>query len=243
MTGDRDDDATVGFREGVTVVVELPADTLSYAAEDVVRLAGGASTRSEGMLRARIAALRPRLLAVAEPRYAVAVHTVTSAADHRLSLAGGRSLSFGMAAAGATPAALAAVVCTMGTGVDAAEAEISAASGTLDAWMFDALALAALEALELVAWRDVARGAAGRGLYVGTPLVPAVGDLPPGAQHELFACVDAVSAGVNLDASGTMSPLKSFSCWVPLVTTPTDADATLHLCESCDREACRFRRP
>jgi hypothetical protein len=77
---------------------------------------------------------------------------------------------------------------------------------------------------------------------VGTPLVPAVGALPPVSQHELFACFDAAAAGVSLDAAGTMRPLKSFSCWLPLLVEPTACDDTLHLCESCGLDGCHFRQ-
>jgi len=227
--------------DGATRVVRVPARDVVPAEEDVLRLAGSASARSRPLVRERVAALTPLLVSCATPAYALAMYAVETAAGGRLALAGGRLLSFGVDAIGAAPGALAALLCTMGEGPDAAETELAAASGPLDAWMFDALVLAALESLELLAWQDAARRAGRLGLYVGMPLVPAVGDLPPAAQHELFACLDATATGVSLDENGTMRPLKSFSCWVPLVGEPTGSDARLHLCESCDLEACRFR--
>jgi hypothetical protein len=228
--------------DGTTTLVEVPVEELSFAAADVVRLAGGERARARAMLRDRIAAVTPLLPSSAQPRYAVALHAVDAAADERLTLAGGRSVSFGVRAVGATPPALAALVCTIGAGPDAAGANLSAASGPLDAWVFDAVVLAALESLEMLGWRHVARTAARSGLYVGAPLVPAVGTLPPTLQHELFACVDAAAIGVSLDAAGTMRPLKSFSCWLPLVSEATSGDPRLHLCESCDLDGCRFRQ-
>ena len=226
---------------GSTVSVGVAPVELRPTPQDVAQHAGGEGFALTTEMQQRVNALLPMIADRVRPRYSYAAHRVSWIVHSSLALANGVELPFGLDVASVRPHGLVAAVCTMGAGTDSLQAELGTGS-PLDAWLLDATVLAELDLLESRCLQDVSQYAVGAGLFVGPALVPAVAGVPQPAQQGLFECIDAAVTGVALNELGVMTPLKSFSCWLPLVTAPVDGRDGLHLCERCDLDTCAFRR-
>jgi hypothetical protein len=223
------------------VCVHVDPGLLQPMPEDVAHHAAGQGSTLRGDMRETLRTLLPKVAQRVRPRYAYAAHRVAHVADSSLVLANGVEIPFGLSAVDRKPSGLVAAVCSMGPDTDGLQAELGL-EGLLDAWLLDATLLAGLDLLETRCLQDIAGRAAPAGLCVGPALVPGVAGVPDAAQATLFECLGAAAAGVSLNETGAMRPLKSFSCWFPLMVGPAAAADGLHLCERCDLDSCAFRR-
>jgi hypothetical protein len=131
-------------------------------------------------------------------------------------------------------------VCTIGPALEALTAACFAADPAMSVAL-DALGSAAVDLLASTLSRQVDERAAAEGMRTTMPLSPGLLGWPlESGQRQLFALVDAASAGVSLTAGCMMMPRKSTSLAIgigPNVEHSGDA------CDYCSVAAsCRYRQ-
>jgi hypothetical protein len=230
---------TVAEIYGGAVAVDVDAERLRPSLAEVALHAGGPRFGLSDEMAATVRALIDAVAISARPHIAHAARRVERVSGRALVLEGGPELPIADLVAAAA-AGVVGAVCTLGPEVDALRDELGL-DNMLDAWLLDATQLAVLDLLEDYCFQHVAQRAATAGLCVGTALVPGVGGVPDTTQRVLLDLLGAAAAPVGLNRAGAMTPLKSFSCWLPLVGE-ADARDGLHLCESCDLPHCSFKR-
>lgn len=132
---------------------------------------------------------------------------------------------------------VAAVVCTIGPGVE----QLSAAQDNLIlALALDGLGNAAVEAVGQQVCSRLGERARAAGLTTSVPLSPGEPDWPVDVgQPQIFSLLGPGPAGVRLTESGMMIPKKSISFVVGIGPNMEQTD----LCELCSmREKCRYRQ-
>ncbi len=135
---------------------------------------------------------------------------------------------------------LAAIVCTIGPGLEKQVTEYSQGGKTLRAMLLDGIGSAAVDILAQEACRFVSGEASTRGLQRSSPVNPGMPGLPITEQWNLLELVHAGNIGVSLTSSGVMVPRKSTSMIIatgPKMETWTQAD----VCARCNlRDTCPY---
>jgi hypothetical protein len=133
---------------------------------------------------------------------------------------------------------VAAVICTIGPEL---EAEVNRMFGDdpVLGLALDGFGNAATELLEQQICGQIGKRAQAEGLTASTPLSPGVPEWPVEiGQPQIFALVDAASAGIQITPGGMMIPKKSVSFVVGIGPEMTRTDP----CEICSlKEMCRYR--
>lgn len=174
-----------------------------------------------------------------EPTTAYEIYKVTGIAPDRVSLEGDAAVS-GSLIPSTFPEAkeLAAVVCTIGPGLEKQVTEYSRGGETLRAMLLDGIGSAAVDTLAQEACRFISAEALARGLQGSSPVNPGMPGLPITEQWNLLELAHADDIGVSLTSSGIMVPRKSTSLIIamgPEMKTWTQAE----ICARCNlRETC-----
>ncbi|MCK4274839.1 MAG: hypothetical protein KAW90_08080, partial [Dehalococcoidales bacterium] len=135
---------------------------------------------------------------------------------------------------------LAAIVCTIGPGLEKQVTEYSQGGETLRAMLLDGIGSAAVDTLVIEVCHCIANEASSRGLQAGSPVNPGMPGLTITEQGNLLGLARAGDIGVNLTSSGIMVPRKSTSLILalgPKMETWTQAD----VCARCNlRDTCPY---
>lgn len=204
---------------GSARIVHVPPDTLRPDVPDVTRCSCGPDYTPRDSVREAIEQLIPVVLADVDPRFSYSVFRVAAAGGEAVELTDSRLVELKLDPDEPLPAALAAVLCTVGAVDERLEGMIES-RGPLDAWIAQGIAMAQLERLEQQAMRHLLDAAADAGLRATTFIEP---DVAAQSQRDLFASVEADELGVRLTEYGTMDPRLSYSFWLPLYA---DAEST-----------------
>lgn len=135
---------------------------------------------------------------------------------------------------------LAAIVCTIGPGLEKQVTEYSQGGETLRAMLLDGIGSAAVDILAQEACRFISGEALKRGLQGSSPVNPGMPGLPITEQWNLLELAHAGNIGVSLTSSGVMVPRKSTSMIIatgPEMKTWTQAE----ICARCNlRDTCPY---
>lgn len=197
---------------GIAHTVHIDAAELQPDVGDVTRCSCGPDYTPRESVRLAIEQLIPTVLADVDPRFAYAVFKVAAREEQGVELTDSRLVELKLDPHAPLPAALAAVLCTVGAVDERLEGMIES-HGPLEAWIAQGIAMAQLERLERWAMRhilDLARAATLQATAYTEP------DVATRSQQDLFNSVDAAALGVRLTEYGTMEPRLSYSFWLPL---------------------------
>ncbi|MFZ2058158.1 MAG: hypothetical protein WAV54_12195 [Acidimicrobiales bacterium] len=130
-------------------------------------------------------------------------------------------------------------VCSIGPGVEETASECLAEDRAI-AVALDAFGSAAIDLLSQEMCQRVDEGAKAEGLRTTVPLSPGLVGWPVASgQHQIFALVDAASAGVSLSEWYMMVPNKSTSMAIGI---GADVEHAGESCDYCSMAAtCRYR--
>jgi hypothetical protein len=175
-----------------------------------------------------------------QPRVVQERFSVESVRHDRLLLEGGQALRGQLIAQHLAPAEeVVVIVCTIGS---ALEESSSAAVGRdlVHAMALYGVGSAAVEVLANSACRRIELEAAGRALQTTIPLSPGmIGWSVEEGQPQIFRLLDTAPIGVELNAGGVMTPLKSLSMVMGLGRKMTHQGRT---CDYCAMKAtCHYR--
>jgi hypothetical protein len=201
--------------------VHIDASELRPDTGDVTRCSCGPDYTPRESVRLAIEQLIPTVLADVDPRFAYAVFRVAAREGEGIELTDSRIVELKLDPEEPLPAALAAVICTVGAVDERLEGMIES-HGPLDAWIAQGIAMAQLERLEQRAMRHVLDLARAAGLQATTYMEP---DVATRSQQDLFDSVDAAALGVRLTEYGTMEPRLSYSFWLPLYPGTHDSQS------------------
>lgn len=216
-------------------------DVRSLDRGEVLRYLGYAGQTLTEELDARIDAGMARCLEVARPRGCVRIFDVAERGERDgepvISLAGCALELWGSSIAahldGAVAAAVLAVTAGMGVEAELRRLSLTDPVGQL---VLDAAGSALVERAADAAEASVVTAAADRGLFCSSRFSPGYGDLPLATQAPLLATLDAQRAlGITLSADYLMSPTKSVTAVVGLLTAPREGiRASCAACPCCD---------
>jgi hypothetical protein len=134
--------------------------------------------------------------------------------------------------------AMAAFVVTIGPRLETIARAMMQTGETLDGYLLDTVGSMAVEAAADVLERDVAALAAARGWKNTNRFSPGYCTWETAGQHALFGLLPPRPAGVALNESSLMSPLKSLSGIIGLGET---VEHRPYLCDMCAMETCHQR--
>lgn len=138
------------------------------------------------------------------------------------------------------PVHLAAVLGTLGPGLERRCRELSGQGCLFQATLLDAVGTAMLDRLGIHLRRRLQREAAQTGRFLGPRFSPGLGSYPMEAQTLLHRWSGAESLGVTLNASFILEPVKSISFFSLISSTPGPAPAR-NKCSECSLRHCQFR--
>ncbi len=217
-----------------------PAD-LAVRPDQVARYFGGAQYVPDPGTRERIAAAAAAGLRLIRPAAAVGLHPIVETIPGGdIVLADGAVLTGGAALCGPQNVYLAAVVGTLGPGLEAHSRELTRGGDLYTATLMDAVGVALLDRLGEILHGELSRRAAKRGLFCGCRLGPGLNGFPVEAQRLIFTLTDAGAIGVTLNDSLVMTPVKSISFLAPL--GPARERPPAAKCDACGLKNCQFRQ-
>ena len=226
-----------------SVTIRLAAETLSADPGQVNRYAGGSRYRPDG---ARRGLAREALAAAGQlitPALVYAVHPVSSRSPSgRVELHNGCSVSLPAGVTDSPTACLAALVCTLGPGLEEACRRLHRQGQVLEALFLDAAGTALLEALGERAYDLLGARARPQGLFLWCRFAPGYESIPLTEQALLFRLVDAAAIKVRLNRHLVMTPNKSLSFFVTLTDEKSSAQ-NIYKCQACSIKDCRYRLP
>lgn len=134
--------------------------------------------------------------------------------------------------------AVVAFVATIGSALEREARQAMATGEPLDGFILDAIGSAAADACAAAAARQIAKDAAACGWRATNRYSPGYCSWDTADQANLFALLPAQPAGVELNKSGLMHPLKSVS---GVVGVGPDVRFVEYTCAFCAMESCRQR--
>jgi hypothetical protein len=138
---------------------------------------------------------------------------------------------------------LAAVVGTIGHGLEKQVTEYFKRGEPLRGVLLDGIGSAAVDTLTQEACKLIAGEASSRGYQTSSPISPGMPGLPIAEQWQLFKLVPAREIGVSLTTAGIMMPRKSVSMVIgigPRMKKWTQAEVCARCCLG---KTCRYRIP
>lgn len=133
-------------------------------------------------------------------------------------------------------------VCTIGERLESEVARLFADKEYLKAVILDAAGSALAESLTDAVAESIGRECRKFGFLVSMRYSPGYGDWDLKEQRELFALLDSV-AGVSLNESCLMKPLKSVSFACAVGRDLPEVLTHKRKCDLCARQDCKFRSP
>lgn len=130
---------------------------------------------------------------------------------------------------------------TIGGFLDEVIAQLSVNGDILQASVLDAVGSSAVEKLVQIVETRVREQAAKDGLTAGRRVSPGYCDWEVAQQSELFKALGEDTAGIELSASGCMTPRKSLSSIIGL-GRPGNGIETFYPCGACPSQECPGRR-
>ena len=135
---------------------------------------------------------------------------------------------------------IAAIIGTLGSGLEKHCRELAGGGDIYESTLFDAIGTAMLDLLSDNICTTLEEVGKQYGLVRGPRFAPGTDGYPLEHQYQLFQMADAVSVGVSLNASAIMSPTKSISFFVVLTQT-VSKNKTDNKCGLCRLRNCQFR--
>lgn len=216
----------------MSIAIKLNFDDLVVTPEDVARYAGGSRYRPDPE--------RKRLAADILKCAATLVHPAFVYAAHHINTIDPVSLFLPPDKLDSGAVFIVAAVCTLGSELEKETSNLMAQGKALDALFLDAAGVALLEALSDETHAHLEKEAGEKDLFAGCGFGPGYGNIPVGAQKSLFELVNPEAIGVQLKASGILSPLKSLSFWVMWTSQPQPEGST-YKCQNCALNNCKYR--
>ncbi len=224
------------------MAIRLAPDSLPASPRQVNRYAGGSRYQPDdtrhGLVRAAIATAGQLIT----PALVYAVHPVASRfADGTLTLHNGLTVQLPSNERDLDTGYVAAIVCTLGPGLEETCRQLSRQGNVLEALFLDAAGVALLEALGDHAYELLGQRARADRVFASCRFAPGYGSMPITEQSLLFRLVDAGAIGVQLNRHLVMSPYKSLSFFT--ILSPERSSArNVYKCQACSLQDCRFRR-
>ena len=135
---------------------------------------------------------------------------------------------------------LAAVVATLGIGLEQTCRDLCGRGEIYNATLLDAVGTCQLEALAAVCRKRLGEEARQRGVFNGVRFAPGLNGCDLNRQANLFRLVNTDRIGVDLNSDCIMKPVKSISMFTLFTSRPTDENE-YHKCRHCDLKHCQFR--
>ena len=134
--------------------------------------------------------------------------------------------------------AIAAFVVTIGSKLENAARELMTAGKTVEGYVLDTIGSAATEALADVLEKEIAATVAARGWKITNRFSPGYCSWETGGQQALFSLFPDQPAGVTLNESSLMSPIKSVSGVIGLGPS---VEHRPYACDMCGMTTCHQR--
>lgn len=219
---------------------------LNLDMQEVLRRQGVAGRNS---IPPKIQDVTGEMLAVLERRrlleaaFVCEILPIAGIEENRIVLEGGRGLN-GPALPAFFPEAgeLAAVVCTIGPGLEKQVGDFSKRGEPLRGLLLDGIGTAAVDGVVHEALKFVAATAVARGLKTSSPVNPGMPGFPLTAQPDVLELARADEIGVSLSPSGMLLPRKSVTMVMGIgLKMPELTQA--EVCARCGmRETCSYRK-
>jgi hypothetical protein len=224
-----------------SVAIRLAPDSLPASPRQVNRYAGGNRYQPDdtrhGLVRAAIATAGQLIT----PGLVYALHPVASRfADGSLTLHNGLAVQLPLNGSDLDTGYVAAIVCTLGPGLEETCRQLNRQGKVLEAFFLDAAGVALLEALGDHAYGILAQRAGADGFFASCRFAPGYGSMSITEQSLLFQLVDAGAIGVQLNRHLVMRPCKSLSFFSSLTRVRSSA-GNVYKCQACSLKDCRFR--
>ena len=224
------------------VIRDIP---LSLKTGEVLRREG---FREHSKVRSEIKSLIHELLAsvkkahLVAPAVAYEIYPITGMSAGQLSLEGNLVVHSPLLPSLLAEAKeLAAVVTTIGPGLEKQVTDYTSQGEPLRGLLLDGIGSAAVDSLNQEVCKLMAGEASSRGYQASSPISPGMPGLPITEQWPLFEMVPAGEIGVSLTSAGVMVPRKSASMVIgigPQMKTWTRAE----VCARCHlRKTCPYR--
>jgi hypothetical protein len=226
-----------------TETIQIAADQLNVSPHEIGRYAGGSNYKLDAGMKTLAENSLETATRLIKPVFAYAVHSVkTNNLKNSAQLQNGSCIEIPADEVDPETAALTAVVCTLGPGLEDETHRLMQKGDLLIAMFLDAAGVAQLEMLAHGARQHIRQKASEKDLFTGCPFGPGYNDMPLDSQSQLFAHVDAKSIGVRLNESGVMLPMKSVSFWLRVTHNKKAAEDHGYKCRKCDMANCLYRK-
>lgn len=143
------------------------------------------------------------------------------------------------ATAPATPLVLAAVVATLGSGLEQRSRNLAAVGELFQATLLDAVGTALIDQLNRLIDRRLDAELNPFGLFPGPRFAPGIDDFPLARQRTLWRLTAANRLGITLNSADIMEPFKSISFFRLITVIPGAKSAGK--CRECTLFRCSFR--
>ena len=221
--------------------ISFDTSELEVSAVDVARYFGGSRYRMNARARRHIEEGIEMARALAAPAAVFGLHAVNNVShEDKLVLEEGLDLQTPCFAGNPDVKCLAAVVATLGVGLEQTCRDLSGRGEIYSATLLDAVGTCQLDALAKVCHRRLAKEAQNRGLFNGARFAPGLNGCDLTRQANLFRLVNTNRIGVTLNSDCIMTPVKSISMFTLFTSRPTDENE-YHKCRHCDLKQCQFR--
>jgi hypothetical protein len=225
------------------VTVRVGAERLKVAIREIGRYVGGSRYQMDGRMKKLAGDVRRQARMLAAPVFIYAIHPAAFSDPQRgIRLGSGSYIEVPPEEQDPAVVSAAAVVCTLGAALEDETRRLMTAGDLVAAMFLDAAGVVQLELLAHQARQHLKARARKFDLYTGCPFGPGYNHLPLDSQPILFEHVEAASIGVQLNANGVMSPLKSLSFWVRLTRDPKASENHGYKCRRCEMENCLYRK-
>ncbi len=223
-----------------SLVVRFEPAEVTTLPGQVARYLGGSRYKMDAQISDLVTAGIERGLHLIEPQMVYALYAPSEIiGNQNLNLSQG--LSPGVPPGQVDPDLkyLAAVICTLGPGLEKRCDRLRGENKLLEGAVLDAAGVAMLEVLSEKAYKILGKLAQKHRLYMGCRFGPGIGDMDLSSQSALFRLVKGAKIKVRLNNSMVMIPNKSISFFVEF-TSDKNTRRNLYKCQTCHKD-CQFR--
>lgn len=223
------------------VVLDLSDIKREVSIEAVARYFGGREYKIPEKSRGQILQGIEEAVTIAAPRAIYQLFTVSrKIPEYGVALDNGLALKLPMCLTDLETGSVAAVIGTLGNGLEDHCRELARTGEIYRSTLFDAVGTVLLDLLSEKISGRVQQESKIDGLETGKRFAPGINGYPLEQQHLLFRLVDHQSLGVFLNSSAVMVPTKSISFFLMMTKTGLNIKAE-HKCGECEMSHCQFR--
>lgn len=220
---------------------DLTAIKKNVSLEAVARYFGGSDYKISGKTRVRIAQSIEAAFDLTVPRAALQLFPIgRTTREGGARRENGLDLKLPLCFTDSEIGLAAAVIGTLGDGLEKHCRELAKRGEIYTSTLFDAVGTAMLDLLSEEMCKMLQRECSGEGLTVGKRFAPGINGYPLEQQRLLFQLVDHKAIGVFLNSSAVMVPTKSISFFLTMTKAASDIEVD-HKCSECKMFRCQFR--